>query len=187
MAPRFTRRHARALGAGAATTLVYLAGGRLADSRAFRGSALLTVALAGLAYAEHASSVAKSVKKRMDAHVAATAPAVHFMNSGGTVGGPITCTSLSTGGGSVSTGGGAINTSGGNITCGQLTTGASGISMGGSLVMNNHDAFTFGHITANQIGPGGDRAALGAGATLAQVQARCDFLLQQLEGANICY
>jgi len=112
---------------------------------------------------------------------------VHFMNSGGTVGGPITCASLNTSGGSVSTGGGAINTSGGNISCGQLTTGASGISMGGSLVMNNHDAFTFGHITANQIGPGGDRAALGAGATLAQVQARCDFLLAQLENAGICY
>jgi hypothetical protein len=102
------------------------------------------------------------------------------MNSGGTVGGPITCTSLNTGGGS-------INTSGGNISCGQLTTGSSGISMGGNLVMNTHDAFTFGHLTANQIGPGSDRSPLGAGATLAQVQARCDYLLAQLENAGICY
>jgi hypothetical protein len=179
---KFTRRHARALAAGAATTAAYLAAGRAAGSRPVRATGLLLLATTAIAGVQ-ASAVAKTTKKRLDQHVSDTAAAVHFMNSGGTVGGPITCGSLSAS--SVSTGGGSINTSGGTISSGGITCGT--ISMGGNLTMNLHDAFTFGHITANQIGPGGDRAALGSGATLAQVQARCDFLLAQLEGANICY
>ena len=175
---KLTRRHARALATGAAATAAYLAGAKLSDSRVIRAGTLLTLALTATVSAQQASAVAKTTKKRLDQHIADTADAVHFINHGGTVSGPITCTSLATGGGS-------INTSGGSVTTGPITCGT--ISMGGTLTMNLHDAFTFGHITANQIGPGGDRALLGAGATLAQVQARCDFLLQQLEGANICY
>ena len=180
---KLTRRHARALAAGAATTAAYLAGAKVSDSRAIRGGSLLLLALAATAAAAQASAAAKQANKRIDAHVAATAAAVHFINNGGTVGGPITCGSLTAS--SVATGGGSINTSGGSVTTGPITCGT--ISMGGTLTMNLHDAFTFGHITANQIGPGSDRAPLGAGATLAQVQARCDYLLAQLEGANICY
>ena len=136
--------------------------------------------MAGIQAAQQASAVAKTTKKRLDQHIADVQPAVHFINHGGTIGGSITCSGLNTSGGS-------INTSGGNATVNGLTTGSGGISMGGTLTMNLNQAFTFSHITSNQIGPGGDRALLGAGATLAQVQARCDFLLQQLEGANICY
>jgi hypothetical protein len=180
---RFTRRHARALAAGAATTAAYLAGPKLTGSRAIRGTSLLLLAVTATVGAAQASAVAKTTKKRLDQHIADTADAVHFINHGGTISGPITCGSLSAS--SVATGGGSINTSGGTLSCGGITCGT--ISMGGTLTMNLHDAFTFGHITSNQIGPGGDRALLGAGATLAQVQARCDFLLQQLEGANICY
>jgi hypothetical protein len=177
---KFTRRHARALAAGAATTAAYLAGAKVSDSRAVRGGSLLLLALTATAAAAQASAAAKQANKRIDAHVAATADAVHFVAHGGTIPGAVTVSSLATGGGS-------ITTSGGNITCNTLTTGSGGISMGGSLVMNSHDAFTFSHITATQIGPGSDRAALGAGATLAQVQARCDYLLAQLENAGICY
>jgi hypothetical protein len=185
---KFTRRHARALATGAAATAAYLAGAKLSDTRAVRGGALLTLAMTALVGAAQASATAKTTKKRLDTHIAATAAAVHFINSGGTVGGPITCGSLSAS--SVSTGGGTISTSGGNITCGAITTSGQ-ISMGGNLVMNTHDAFTFGHITANQIGPGSDRAALGGqpftAAGLNAVQARADYLLAQLENAGICY
>jgi len=182
---KLTRRHARALATGAAATAAYLAGAKLSDTRAVRGGTLLLLGVVATLGAQAASPQARTLKKRLDTHVAATAAAVHFINSGGTVGGPITCGALSAS--SVATGGGAITTSGGNITCNTLTTGSGGISMGGTLTMNLNQAFTFSHITANQIGPGGDRAALGAGATLAQVQARCDFLLAQLENAGICY
>jgi hypothetical protein len=186
---KFTRRHARALAAGAATTAAYLAAGRAAGSTPVRAAGraagstpvraaglllLATTALAGV----QASAIAKTTKKRLDQHIADTQPAVHFINHGGTVSGAITCSGVSTGGGSVNTSGGSISS--GSISCG-------GISMGGALTMNNNTGGTFSHITASQIGPGGDRALLGAGATLAQVQARCDFLLQQLEGANVCY
>lgn len=181
---KFTRRHARALAAGAATTAAYLAGAKLTDSRAVRGGTLLLLATVATVSAQQASSLAKTNKKRLDTLVGSVSDAVHFINHGGTISGPITCGSLSAS--SVATGGGSINTSGGSVTTGAITTSGQ-ISMGGNLVMNTHDAFTFGHITANQIGPGGDRAALGAGATLAQVQARCDFLLAQLENAGICY
>lgn len=180
---KFTRRHARAAAAGAATAALWLAGGKVADSKTLRGSALLILAAAsivGAQAAERTSSLSKTTKKRLDQHVADTAAAVHFVAHGGTVSGSITCSGLNTSGGSIST-------SGGNATVNTLTTGSGGISMGGSLIMNLNQAFTFSHITANQIGPGGDRAALGAGATLAQVQARCDFLLAQLENAGICY
>jgi hypothetical protein len=170
---KLTRRHARALATGAAATAAYLAGAKLSDSRVIRAGSLLVLALTATVSAQQASTVARTTKKRLDQHITDTADAVHFVAHGGTIPGAVTVSSLSTGGGSVST-------SGGNITCGAITT-------SGTLVMNLHDAFTFGHITANQIGPGGDRTALGAGATLAQVQARCDFLLAQLEGANICY
>jgi len=175
---KLTRRHARALATGAAATAAYLAGAKLSDTRAVRGGALLALALTATVSAQQASAIAKTTKKRLDQHIADAAGAIHFVNHGGTVSGPITCTSLATGGGSVNTSGGSISS--GSISCG-------GISMGGALTMNNNTGGTFSHITASQIGPGGDRALLGAGATLAQVQARCDFLLQQLEGANICY
>lgn len=179
---KFTRRHARALAAGAATTAAYLAGAKLTDSRAARGASLLALALTATVSAQQASAVAKTTKKRLDSHIAATADAVHFVAHGGTIPGAVTVSSLSTGGGSINTGGGTISS--GGITCGT-------ISMGGTLTMNLHDAFTFGHITANQIGPGSDRAALGGqpftAAGLNAVQARCDYLLSQLEGANICY
>jgi len=175
---KLTRRHARALATGAAATAAYLAGAKLSDSRVIRAGTLLTLALTATVSAQQASAIAKTTKKRVDQLVSDVSGAVHFMNHGGTVSGPITCTSLATGGGSVNTSGGSISS--GSISC-------AGISMGGALTMNNNTGGTFSHITANQIGPGGDRAVLGAGATLAQVQARCDFLLQQLEGANICY
>jgi hypothetical protein len=174
---KFTRRHARALAAGAATTAAYLAGAKVTGSRAVRGGTLLMLAATAIAGVQ-ASAIAKTTKKRLDTHVAATAAAVNFVANGGTVGGSITCSGVSTGGGSVNTSGGSISS--GSISCG-------GISMGGALTMNNNTGGTFSHITASQIGPGGDRTALGAGATLAQVQARCDFLLAQLEGANVCY
>jgi hypothetical protein len=75
---KFTRRHARALAAGAATTAAYLAGARATDSRAVRGGALLTLAMTALVGAAQASAVAKTTKKRLDTHVAATAGAVHL-------------------------------------------------------------------------------------------------------------
>lgn len=185
---KFTRRHARALAAGAATTAAYLAGAKLTDSRAVRGASLLALALTATVSAQQASAVAKTTKKRLDTHIAATAAAVNFVANGGTVGGAITC-------GGVSTGGGSINTSGGNLTVGAITTSGQ-ISMGGTLVMNLNDAFTFGHITANQIGPGGTRTNLGsftvttigqAQTAINALQARSDFHNGQLNNANIDY
>jgi hypothetical protein len=84
---KFTRRHARALAAGAATTAAYLAGARLTDSRAIRGTSLLLLAVTATVGAAQASAVAKTTKKRLDQHIADTADAVHFINHGGTVGG----------------------------------------------------------------------------------------------------
>jgi hypothetical protein len=191
--PRFTRRHARALAAGAATTAAYLAGAKATDSRTIRGGSLLLLALTATVGAAQASAVAKTTKKRLDTHIAATAAAVNFVANGGTVGGNITCNALNAS--SVATGGGSINTSGGNLTVGAITTSGQ-ISMGGSLIMNNNDAFTFGHITANQIGPGGTRASLGsftvtsiaqAQTAINALQARSDFHNGQLNNANIDY
>jgi hypothetical protein len=179
---KFTRRHARALATGAAATAAYLAGAKVSDSRAVRGGALLTLAALATIGAQQASATANTTKKRLDQHIADAAGAIHFVNHGGTVSGTIACSGLTTGGGSVNTSGGSISS--GSISCG-------GISMGGALTMNNNTAGTFSHITASQIGPGSDRAALGAqtfnAGGLNNVQARCDYLLAQLEGANICY
>lgn len=81
---KFTRRHARALAAGAATTAAYLAGAKLTDSRAVRGASLLALALTATVSAQQASAVAKTTKKRLDDHIAATAGAVHLNNLHGT-------------------------------------------------------------------------------------------------------
>ncbi len=182
---KFTRRHARALAAGAATTAAYLAGAKLTGSRYVRGSALLLLGAIATVGVQTASTQERTLKRRVDQLYSDVQPAVHFINHGGTISGAVTVSSLSTGGGTISTSGGSISC--GGLTASSQITASGGISMGNSLIMNLNQAFTFSHITANQIGPGGDRALLGSGATLAQVQARCDFLLQQLEGAGICY
>lgn len=81
---KFTRRHARALAAGAATTAAYLAGAKMGDSRAVRGGTLLMLAAVATVSAQQASSLAKTNKKRLDQHVADTAGAVHLNNLHGT-------------------------------------------------------------------------------------------------------
>jgi hypothetical protein len=75
---KLTRRHARALAAGAATTAAYLAAGRASGSRPVRVSGLLLLATVATASVQ-ASAVAKTTKKRLDIHIGATAAAVHFV------------------------------------------------------------------------------------------------------------
>ena len=81
---KFTRRHVRALATGAAATAAYLAGAKVSDSRTVRGSALLLLGAVATIGAQTASATAKTTSKRMDAHVAATAGAVHLNNIHGT-------------------------------------------------------------------------------------------------------
>jgi hypothetical protein len=80
---KFTRRHARALAAGAATTAACLAAGRAAGSTPVRATGLLLLATTAIAGVQ-ASALAKRNSKRMDAQVAATAGAVHLNNIHGT-------------------------------------------------------------------------------------------------------
>ena len=182
---RITRRHARALAAGAATTAAYLAGAKLTDSRAIRGGSLLLLAMTATVGAAQASAVAKTTKKRLDQHIADTAGAVHFVAHGGTVGGAVTvsgslsASSLSTGGGSITTSGGNLSMGTGDITCQDITaTGGTGstfghiVMSGGNINLSGNNCNT---ASAYVVSGAPHRADLGAGATLAQVQARCDF------------
>jgi hypothetical protein len=182
---KLTRRHARALATGAAATAAYLAGAKLSDSRAIRGGALLTLAVTALVGAAQASATAKTTKKRLDTHIAATAAAVHFINSGGTVGGPITCTSLATGGGAITTSGGNLNLGTGDITCQDITaTGGTGstfghiVMSGGNINMGGNNCNTG---SAYVVSGAPHRANLGTvafnAAGLQSVADRDDFIL----------
>ena len=75
---RFTRRHARALAAGAATTAACLAGAKLTDSRYIRGGSLLLLGVVATLGAQATSAQSRTLKTRLDAHVSATAGAVHL-------------------------------------------------------------------------------------------------------------
>ena len=188
---KLTRRHARALAAGAATTAAYLAGAKVSDSRAVRGGSLLILAITATAAAAQASAAAKQANKRIDAHVAATAAAVHFISNGGTIGGAIVCSGLTssgtinannglaTGGAGITTSGGAVNAGAGTVTSGALT--ATGTCTLDHIVMNGNINMSGNNVntsTAYVVSGAPHRADLGAGATLAQVQARCDFFNQ---------
>ena len=81
---KFTRRHARALAAGAATTAAYLAGAKLTDSRYVRGGSLLLLGVIGTLGVQATSAQSRTLKTRLDAHVAATAGAVHLNGTYGT-------------------------------------------------------------------------------------------------------
>ena len=81
---KFTRTHARAIAAGAATTALYLAGGKVTGSRAVRGGSLLLLAMTATVGAAQASAVAKTTKKRLDTHIGATAGAVSLNSAHGT-------------------------------------------------------------------------------------------------------
>lgn len=191
---RFTRRHARALAAGAATTAAYLAGARLTGSRAVRGGSLLLLALTATVGAAQASAVAKTTKKRLDQHIADTAAAVHFVAHGGTVSGAITCTTLTatsgvaTSGAGITTSGGAVNAGTGTLTAGAIT--ASGTCTLDHIVMNGNINMSGNNCnTANGYVMSGapHRANLGTMTfNLANLQAvadRCDFI-QNTEGTS---
>jgi hypothetical protein len=182
---KLTRRHARALATGAAATAAYLAGAKLSDSRVIRAGTLLTLALTATVSAQQASSLAKTNKKRLDQHIADASAAIHFVSHGGTIGGAVTvsgslsASSLATGGGSITTSGGNLSMGTGDITCQDITaTGGTGstfghiVMSGGNINLSGNNCNT---ASAYVISGAPHRADLGAGATLAQVQARCDF------------
>ena len=84
---KLTRRHARAAAAGAATAALYLAGGKLSDSRYVRGSALFalaSLAVVGIQTAEQTSNLSKRTSKRLDQHISDASGAVHLNNLHGT-------------------------------------------------------------------------------------------------------
>ena len=81
---KLTRRHARALATGAATTAAYLAGAKLSDSRVIRAGSLLALALTATVSAQQASAIAKTNKKRIDSLVGSVSGAVHLNNAHGT-------------------------------------------------------------------------------------------------------
>ena len=197
---KLTRRHARALAAGAATTAAYLAGAKVSDSRAIRGGSLLLLALAATAAAAQASAAAKQANKRIDAHVAATAAAVHFISNGGTIGGAIVCSGLTssgtinannglaTGGAGITTSGGAVNAGAGTVTSGALT--ATGTCTLDHIVMNGNINLSGNNCnTANGYFVSGapHRANLGTvtfnSAGLQSVADRADFI-QNTEGTG---
>jgi hypothetical protein len=197
---KFTRTHARALAAGAATTALYLAGGKVSGSRAVRGGSLLLLAMTATVGAAQASAVAKTTKKRLDTHIGATAAAVNFVANGGTVGGAITCSGLTssgtvnannglaTGGAGITTSGGAVNAGSGTMTCGALT--ASSTCTLDHIVMNgNINLSGFNANTANGYFVSGapHRANLGSvtfnAAGLQSVADRADFI-QNTEGTG---
>ena len=197
---KLTRRHARALAAGAATTAAYLAGAKVSDSRAIRGGSLLLLALAATAAAAQASAAAKQANKRIDAHVAATAAAVHFISNGGTIGGAIVCSGLTssgtinannglaTSGAGITTSGGAVNAGAGTVTSGALT--ATGTCTLDHIVMNGNINLSGNNCnTANGYFVSGapHRANLGTvtfnSAGLQSVADRADFI-QNTEGTG---
>jgi hypothetical protein len=192
---KFTRRHARALATGAAATAAYLAGAKLSDTRAVRGGALLTLAMTALVGAAQASATAKTTKKRLDTHIAATAAAVHFINSGGTIGGSVTVSGvltatsgLATSGAGITTSGGAVNAGTGTVTCGAIN--ASGTCTLDHIVMNGNINMSGNNCnTANGYVMSGapHRANLGTvafnAAGLQSVADRCDFI-QNTEGTG---
>jgi len=197
---KLTRRHARALAAGAATTAAYLAGAKVSDSRAIRGGSLLLLALAATAAAAQASAAAKQANKRIDQHVADTAAAVHFVAHGGTVSGAITCSGLTssgtinangglaTSGAGITTSGGAVNAGTGTVTCGAIT--ASGTCTLDHIVMNGNINLSGNNCnTANGYFVSGapHRANLGTvtfnSAGLQSVADRADFI-QNTEGTG---
>jgi hypothetical protein len=188
---KFTRRHARALAAGAATTAAYLAAGRAAGSTPVRATGLLLLATTAIAGVQ-ASAVAKTTKKRLDQHVADTAAAVHFVAHGGTVGGAVTVSGSLTATGGLLTSGAAITTSGGNlsmgsgdITCQDITaTGGTGstfghiVMSGGNINMGGNNCNTG---SAYVVSGAPHRANLGSvaftSAGLQSVADRDDFIL----------
>ncbi len=175
--------------------------------------ALAMAGMAGASLNNKASVKANSAHQRIDAIVPAVGAKLD--KSGGTISGNLTVngdhfvggqshTHLAApsgfanvqvqSGGIGMTGGGNIDMNGNNIVNASTIGGGGsavalpdGSSHGNSLIMNGNNAFTFGHITSNQIGPGGNRTGLGGTATLAQLTARCDFLLAQLQNCGVCY
>ena len=81
---KFTRRHARALATGAAATAAYLAGAKCPTRGPYAAGRCSCSAPSPPSARRHASATAKTTAKRMDAHVAATAGAVHLNNIHGT-------------------------------------------------------------------------------------------------------
>ncbi len=185
-----SRRQARTALAATAGAACYLAASEL-GARKIRLSALWilsSAAMAGMASVS-GTSKARAAHKRIDVLVPAVAGAVaaaatgaDFVNGGGTVGGDVHVTGDHHIGGYLYGAAGSIQV---GDTLGMLTN----ISMNGHPVnMFGGDITGTGSFVASTIGPGGSRGNLGAGATLAQVQARCDWITGTLlAGANIMY
>lgn len=199
-----TRRQAHAALAGAATAAAYLAAAEAGSKRPVRVGGLVIVGMTAMAgvMSSKASVKAYSAHKRIDVLVPAVANAssnaaaaqstanAAMPKSGGTFTGPTTHTAVT------------VNTSL-DMTSGAINNVAS-VNSASTVTINSPchvtGAFTSdgpitghsnlgldGKLTAGQIGPGGTRTDLGAGATLAQVQARCDYLNDVLNAANIEY
>ena len=198
---KFTRRHARALATGAAATAAYLAGAKLSDTRAVRGGSLLLLGVVATLGAQAASPQARTAHKRIDKLVNDVSGAVHFVNNGGTVGGAITCSGLTssgtvnannglaTSGAGITTSGGAVNAGAGTMTCGSINSSGTGtfahITMsGGNINLNGNNCNT-----ANGYFVSGapHRANLGTvtfnAAGLQSVADRADFI-QNTEGTG---
>ena len=181
-----TRKQTRAAMSAAAGAAVYLAASEL-GARKLKMTGLFILAsasMAGMATAK-ASSKAYNVEHRFN----------NLLANGGTFGGTVHVTGdhhisgqLFGSGGTLSVGD-AIDTQNNNINNINALSGngATNLHSNSTLGMNTNDIASVGHLTATQIGPGGDRAGIGSGATLTQCATRCDFLLTQLEGAGICY
>lgn len=213
---KLTRRHARAVVAGAATTALYLAGAKASDSRTVRGAGLLALMMAGVVSAQDTASKAKSAHKRIDAlvpavHDAKTAAANALPKTGGTISGSLVVNSGISCGGNLDMENNSVtrcygvNPADGNAnvhSSGGLTPGGN-IDMGGSNV-NNCNAISNGSsqvshpsgLNSSEIGPGGTRANLGSFTvtTIAQaqtainsLQARSDFHNGQLNASNVDY
>jgi hypothetical protein len=91
-----SRRQVHAVLTGAGATLAYLAAAEAGSKRPVRVGGLLllsTAAMAGMAASRagtQASVKARLTETRLGAHITATAPAINFVNNGGTVGGNVT-------------------------------------------------------------------------------------------------
>jgi hypothetical protein len=185
-----SKRQRHALAAGGAATLAYLAAAELGSKKPVRAGGLIMLGMAMMARVSSAGASAKlqQAHARIDAHVAATAPAVNLVANGGTIGGSVTVAgdhhiqgALFGAGGTIQVGDSVAGNGSGRVAFNDS------ISMGASIVMNGNDAFTFGHVAANQIGPGTTRANLGGTSTLAALTTRSDYHNGVLQNAGICY
>jgi hypothetical protein len=176
-----TKRQTRASLAAATGAAVYLAASEIGKDK-LKLTGLFVLASASMAgmVTTKASSKAYSAHHRIDQLVPVVAG--KYDKTGGTVSGSVTVTGDHTIQGS-------LFGTGGTVSVGDAMHVVTNDFTADGRITAHGNCGVDGNITGGTIGvPGGTRANLGAGATLAQCQARIDYILGTLlVSANISY